>query len=73
MGLYVDADVWHEAYRGAGYTDDYSGYLIAVPSPYPGLMDTINIAWTADNDGDPASGGVFDFRSPRIYLKNGRI
>jgi len=64
MGLYVDADVFHEATRGGGYSDDYSGYLVAVPSPYPGLMDTINIAWTADNDGDPASGDVFDFRSP---------
>jgi len=65
MGLYVDADVWHEAaVTGTGHTDDYSGYLVAVPSPYPGVMDTINIAWTADNDGDPASGGIFDYKSP---------
>jgi len=64
MALYVDADCWHEATGGEGYADDYSGYLQVVPSPYPGLMDTINIAWTADNDGDPVSGGAFNFKSP---------
>jgi len=63
MALYVDADCWHEATGGAGYADDYSGYLETVPSSFPGLMDTINIAWTADNDGDPNS-GVFDYMSP---------
>ena len=63
MALYVDADVWHQAKSGEGYADDYSGYLVTVPSPYPGLLDTINIAWTADNDGDPM-GGAFDYMSP---------
>ncbi len=64
MALYVDADCWHEASPGTGYADDYSGYLRTVPSPYPGLQDTINIAWTADNDGDPISGGIFNYMSP---------
>ncbi len=64
MALYVDADCWHEASPGAGYADDYSGYLETVPSSFPGLLDTINIAWTADNDGDPISGGVFNYLSP---------
>ncbi len=63
MALYVDADCWHEASPGEGYADDYSGYLETVPSPYPGLFDTINIAWTADNDGDPVN-GIFDYKSP---------
>lgn len=64
MALYVDADCWHEATPGSGFADDYSGYLEVVPSPHPGLWDTINIAWTADNDGDPISGGIFNYMSP---------
>jgi len=63
MGLFIDADCLHELTNNEGATDDYSGYLHTVPSPYPGLLDTINIAWTADNDGDP-SHGVFDQMSP---------
>ncbi len=63
MGLFVDADCWHKNTGGEGASDDYSGYLRTVPSPYPGLLDTINIAWTSDNDGDPSS-GAFDLRSP---------
>ncbi len=63
MGLFIDADCWHENYSGDGSGDDYSGYLHTVPSPYGGLRDTVNIAWTADNDGDP-SAGAFDLMSP---------
>lgn len=63
MGLFIDADCWHENYSGDGSGDDYSGYLRTVPSPYPGLRDTVNIAWTSDNDGDP-SDGSFDLMSP---------
>jgi len=64
MALYVDADCWNRAMGLAseGFRDDYSGYKLTVPSNYPGLQDTINIAWTADNDGDP-TGGSFDYRS----------
>lgn len=64
MALYVDADCWNRSMGLAseGFRDDYSGYKLTVPSVYPGLQDTINIAWTADNDGDPF-GGSFDFRS----------
>ncbi len=64
MALYVDADCWNRAMSLAdeGFKDDYSGYKLTVPSNHPGLLDTINIAWTADNDGDPF-GGSFDFRS----------
>jgi hypothetical protein len=64
MALYVDADCWNRAmsFADEGFKDDYSGYKLTVPSNYPGLQDTINIAWTADNDGDPF-GGSFDFRS----------
>ena len=64
MALYVDADCWNRALplSREGFRDDYSGYKLTVPSAYPGLQDTINIAWTSDNDGDP-SGGAFDYTS----------
>jgi len=66
MGLYVDADIWAgpTATDARGYEDDYSGFKAAVPSPAGGgLEDTINIAWTADNDGNPL-GGAFHQLSP---------
>ncbi len=64
MGVFIDPDVWHENFGGDGPSDDYSGYLRTVPSPYgSGLRDTVNIAWCADNDGDPA-GGSFGIMSP---------
>jgi hypothetical protein len=66
FGIYVDPDVWHESGGGAGYTDDICGYLHDVPSPEaPGYRDTVRIAWTADNDGDPnmQAGYVFDYTS----------
>jgi hypothetical protein len=66
MGLYIDADIWAgpTSFDPSGYEDDYSGYKLAVPSPAGGgLEDTINIAWTADNDGNPV-GGVFQQQSP---------
>ncbi len=66
MGLYIDADIWAGPTSNdpRGYEDDYSGFKVSVPSPAGGgLEDTINIAWTADNDGNPV-GGVFDQLSP---------
>ena len=66
MGLYIDADIWAgpTANDPAGYEDDYSGYKVAVPSAADeSLEDTINIAWTADNDGNPV-GGTFNQYSP---------
>ena len=71
MGLYIDADVYHISRRGDGFADDITGFRRTVPNP-SGLpachgtdvfQDTINIAWIADNNGDPV-GGVFDYRSP---------
>jgi len=54
MGLYIDADIWDGLMDATGYEDDYSGFKEAIPSAIgKGFMDTINIAWTADNDGDP--------------------
>jgi hypothetical protein len=64
FGLYVDADVFHVA-TGDGFKDDISGFKASVPSAScKELQDVINVAWIADNDGDPNAAGVFDFQSP---------
>lgn len=63
FGVYVDADVYHES-LGGGWTDDICGFLNALPAPEaPGYLDTVRIAWTADNDGDPNTNQSFDFTS----------
>jgi len=72
MGLYIDADVYHFTRRADGFSDDICGFRAATPNPSgsklcrsdEALLDTINIAWIADNDGDPV-GGIFDYRSPK--------
>lgn len=63
MGLYMDHDVG--AVSGSNvYEDDITGFTNTVPSPVgQGFLDTVNIAWIADNDGDPSS-GRFNFGSP---------
>jgi len=63
IGLYMDHDVHHQS-TSEGAQDDITGFTPTVPSPVgEGFLDTINIAWIADNDGDPR-GGRFDFSSP---------
>ncbi|UCD64014.1 MAG: T9SS type A sorting domain-containing protein [Candidatus Zixiibacteriota bacterium] len=60
-GLWVDGDVGHLS-QGYYHTDDIAGfagsYLNSAFGPDCQYTDTINLAWIADNDGDP-SGGVF--------------
>lgn len=62
-GLYVDADVGHSS-TFFYHTDDITGFLesdvLEVPGTSCQYIDTVNMAWIADNDGDPSSG---DFRS----------
>jgi len=59
MALYVDADCWHPS-SANGFADDITGYKFTVPSPACNdLEDSINIAWIADNDGDPDRSGLF--------------
>jgi len=64
MGIYVDGDVWHVTRNSPeGWNDDIVGFYRAHPAlEGHGFMDTINVAYTADNDGDP-EGGVWDYRS----------
>jgi len=59
IGMYVDADVFHET-QSSGYTDDVSGHRVIHPGELNG--DSIQVAWIADNDGDP-NGSVFDYSS----------
>ncbi len=53
IGLFVDNSV-HRVGGPFGGSDDIVGFLKDFPSPYlSGLRDTFNIAWAADNNGDP--------------------
>ncbi len=61
VGLYVDADVSHSSKGALGSQDDIAGFKPTIPSSTcSSLEDTINVAWIADNDGDPNRSGVFD-------------
>jgi hypothetical protein len=67
LGIYVDPDVYHLSREGSGYSDDICGFLESIPSEdTPGYSDTVRIAWTADNDGDPdpMNLNVYNFTSP---------
>jgi FlgD Ig-like domain len=51
IGIYVDADVYRKG-SAMGWSDDICGFKKTVPSPQGcGFIDTVNIAWIADNDG----------------------
>ena len=63
MGIYMDHDVMHQG-TSEGAQDDITGFLPTVPSAAgPEYLDTVNVAWIADNDGDPR-GNQFYFGSP---------
>ena len=56
VGLYVDLDVAHVSTteNNGGMQDDITGFLHAMPARVGhGYLDTVNVAWIADNDGDP--------------------
>ncbi len=66
MGIYVDADVGSINIGGSERAqDDLSGFIETDTIEFAGCFfeDTINIAWTADNDGDPKN-EAFDEDSP---------
>ncbi len=65
IGIYVDGDVGAEPIDANwGYSDDICGFLRAVPIQHGSctFMDTVNLAWLADNNGDPYS-GVYEAQS----------
>ena len=65
LALYVDADAYHRSRIADGFKDDVAGFrrTITVSGNLCISEDTVNIAYVADNDGDPA-GSQWDFRSP---------
>ncbi len=64
MGIYVDGDVGATSAQNV-YLDDISGFIETDSVKFRDcdFIDTVNIAWLADNDGDP-TGGNFDQNSP---------
>jgi len=73
MGIWVDGDAFHITRYGAiGWTDDIVGFYPEHPAPEGcGFMDTINIAYHADNDGDPVPEDAptdWDFASARSIV-----
>jgi hypothetical protein len=65
IGIYVDGDVHHTT-EGGGYMDDIVGFYPTHPAPEEcGFIDTVNIAYTIDNDGDPGESGHWDDHSVR--------
>ncbi len=67
MGIYVDGDVHHTSKSGAdGYMDDLCGFLRTYPAGVGcDFLDTVNIAYIIDNDGDPQDAGSWSNTSAR--------
>lgn len=65
IGIWIDGDMWHTSRMGPeGWEDDIVGFRRTQDAPEGcEFVDTVNIAYHGDNDGDPA-GGAFDNRSP---------
>jgi hypothetical protein len=64
IGLFMDQNVGHPRLTWGPNWDDITGFIRTVPSALvPGLLDTLNLAWTADEDGDPGL-GRFQSNSP---------
>lgn len=68
IGLWVDGDTWHVSRNSPeGWDDDIAGFYRTNPAPEGcGFIDTVNIAWHADNDGDPVpkdNPSAWDYRS----------
>jgi len=66
IGIYADGDVWHTSRNNeSGWNDDIVGFYPTHPAPEGcGFIDTINVAYHADNDGDP-EGGTWNEKSVR--------
>jgi hypothetical protein len=65
IGIYVDGDAWHTSRMGPdGWNDDIVGFYPT--HRFPECCDSlipVNIAYNADNDGDPDESGEWDYRS----------
>jgi hypothetical protein len=71
MGIYVDGDVHHESLFGqGGYGEDLCGFRRTFRSSFFNCtyIDTINIAYITDNDGDP------DYQlNPPVYTQTSTL
>lgn len=70
IGIWVDGDAFHITRNNpSGWDDDMAGFYESHPAPEGcGFIDTVNIAWHADNDGDPVPEDApvaWDFRSAK--------
>lgn len=67
MGVYVDGDVGSEGDFGDAQ-DDITGFLktFTLPQGDCQFEDTVDIAWLADNDGDPEGGVYTDASVPNV-------
>lgn len=65
IGIYVDAVAYHKSNESYGYSDDICGFrrTVSTPAEFCIDQDTINLAWIADNDGDPG-GNEWVYTSP---------
>jgi len=71
FGIEIYPDVGFKGGTRITNTDDLGGFVKTVPSPYGcGFVDTLNIMWWADNDGDPVD-GVFTDR--KVVSPEGNI
>ncbi len=68
IGVYVDGDAWHTTRNNeSGWNDDIVGFYPSHPAPEGcGFRDTINVAYHADNDGDPDGGAWNDASIPHV-------
>ncbi|MBK7141514.1 MAG: hypothetical protein IPH75_05500 [bacterium] len=69
MSIWVDGDAWHTSRNSPeGWNDDLVGFYREHPAPEGcGFVDTVNIAYHADADGDPG-GSSWDSRSTRAVV-----
>ncbi|RKX25447.1 MAG: hypothetical protein DRP45_05910 [Candidatus Zixiibacteriota bacterium] len=77
MGIYVDADI-HQAATPGGAQDDLCGFRRTFPAQYLAphfgeIVDTVNVAWTVDNDGDFGTGGEGEATVPVPHVTATRI
>ncbi|UCE25712.1 MAG: hypothetical protein JSU74_06630 [Candidatus Zixiibacteriota bacterium] len=67
MGFYNDSDVGFEGIQDY-HTDDICGFKESFTTNYDGcdFVDTVNIAWIADNDGDPDGAAYGETSCPAV-------
>ena len=71
VGLLVDADVYNKQIGredAPRVNDDISGFVQTAQGFVKGTLDTVSIAWSADNDGDPISNSLFYPENPSGVL-----